>query len=126
MRHPDTARNAKFENFARLANPTVTPSKRLLSKLGFSSHRQKVNIAATNVAAQAMSVVASPECARIGGNVVKRITESRAVSPPKYNLAHSQTTIVAITKKGRTPNLASVRFRSYASLYWSRLFPSWV
>src|SRR3989304_2404980 len=124
MRHPDTARNAKFENFAMLASPTVIPTRRLRRKVGFSSHRQKVNIAAINVAAQAISVVASPECARTGGNVVKRMTDNRAVSPPKYNLAHIQTTRVAMTKKGRTPSLASVRFRSYALLYWRRLFPS--
>lgn len=75
-----------------------------------------MNSAATAMAVIAMSVVASPECASTGGNVVKRMTDSKAAPPPKYDFVHIHTTSVTMTKKGRTPNLARVRFRSYASL----------
>jgi len=75
--HPSAApnaagMNASEENLERTARPRHAPNRMLWSRLGFSSHTIPERKLAPTKAVSAMSVVARPACARMGGRKVNK------------------------------------------------------
>jgi hypothetical protein len=115
-------RNGKLDNFARTARAGEDHKMQLRNTSGFSNQRLNVKRAAKKPAAQAISVVAKPACARIGGNAARRTVANRAAVSPKSCRPHNHTSATAKRKNGRIPNPANVRLREY-ELSKSRSLP---
>src|SRR5215472_8104323 len=95
--------NANAENFESTASPVHAPNIALCAGVDFSIQMRAAKNDAHVNAASAISVVASPACARTGGRKVNRATASTAVRSSRYLRAHISTTTEAIQKNGRIP-----------------------
>jgi len=81
--------NASEENLERAAIPRHAPNRMLWNRLGFSSHTIPERKLAPTKAVSAMSVVARPAFARMGGRKVNKKTAKTATSSPKYFRPHA-------------------------------------
>jgi hypothetical protein len=96
-------RNGKLDNFARTARAGEDHKMQLRNTSGFFNQRLNVKRAAKKLAAQAISVVAKPACARIGGNAARRTVANRAAVSPKSCRPNNHTSATARRKNGRIP-----------------------
>src|SRR5271166_1462108 len=85
-------KNGSTENLDRTDDATAVPNNALLPQAGCSSHASIARNAAPNVAVSAMSVVASPPCARAEGRNVKHSVANKAAGSPKQRRVHRYTT----------------------------------
>ena len=82
-RPAQTGKNARQENFDRIARPPATPNHTAFRGVGLSVHASAARNVAPRNAVSAISVVASPACASTGGRKLKKNTATAAAAGPK-------------------------------------------
>src|SRR5215467_1966682 len=108
---PHAGINTTVENFAHRVRLERTPKMTAVFAFGRFNHKVKEYIAQQNIAVNAMSVVASDECASIMGRKVRIAAASNPAGAPYSRFVQKNNTRVAMMKYGSTPIRAMVRFR---------------
>src|ERR1700730_9090567 len=104
-------KNNKVVIFDNNARPSVTPSRSVDRRLGFSSQFAKTKKAANCMQAVGTSVYGIPAKARTMGNVVNRTAAANPANSPNSRCVQRKTTTAVIAKKGRIADRARERFR---------------
>ena len=99
-------------NFETQAKAMQAPSPTLRRGVGSAAQESDTRAAAATVAQSAMSVLAMPASARIGGRVVNRAVAIRAAAGPPVRKPQKKTTNDAVQKNGNIPLRASASTRS--------------
>jgi len=104
-------RNNRVVIFDNNARPSVTPSRSVDRRLGFSSQFARTKKAVNCMHAAGTSVYAIPAKARTMGDVVNRTAATNPAKSPNSRRVQRKTTTAVITKKGRIAERARERFR---------------